>query len=176
MAQSRSSLLFALQHVAYVICKVLGRFNPPCINLPLAFNIDGFFKLFVPDSYVNMFLFSVGSLQLVWSGIKTKCRPGDRHLWLLAAVASCSCASGFLSRMCSRFPLLAARVSGQRASAPGSNRSQRLSIQLLFNSKKDVFLSPRMLGINICNHPYFLLMVIKPEDWLEDAQEEYVMK
>ncbi|OWK64558.1 hypothetical protein RLOC_00005924 [Lonchura striata] len=30
-------------------------------------------------------------------------------------MASCSRAFGFLSRMCSRFPLLAARVTGQQA-------------------------------------------------------------
>lgn len=138
MAQSRSSLPFALQHVVYVICKVLERFNPPFINLPLAFNIGGFFnycRIAMWTCFCSQ-LEVCNSSEVASKQKKTKCRPGDRHLWLLAAVASCSCASGFLSRMCSRFPLLAARVTGQQASAPGSsNRSQRLSVQLLFNSK-----------------------------------------
>lgn len=107
---------------------------------------------------------------------KTKCGPHDRHLWLLAAVASRSCASGFLSRMCSRFPLLAARPSGQQAVCSSSNPPQRLSIQLVFNNRKNIFLWPRNVGINIRNQPHVWLLMIKLEDWLKDTQEECAME
>lgn len=93
IAQSRSSLLLTLLHVAYVICKVLERFNTAFINLPLAFNTvfliyNYLCRIAVWTCFCSQ-LEVCNSSEVSSKKKKRKCGPRDRHLWLLAPMASC---------------------------------------------------------------------------------------